>query len=60
VPELLQDDATPENLAQALCNMVQDAALVSDLERQFSDMHAELKQNAAQRAAQAVLPYLQK
>lgn len=59
VPELLQDDATPENLAQALCNLVLDKNAVAELEGVFSGMHAALKQDAARRAAQAVLPYLE-
>jgi lipid-A-disaccharide synthase len=58
VPEILQNDATPENLAQALCNLVLDEGAVSEVTRVFSDMHTALKQNAARRAAEAVLPYL--
>ncbi len=58
VPELLQHDATPENLSQALVNLVSNKKAVSELEDKFSDMHAMLKQGAAQRAAQALIPYL--
>ncbi|MBI3903435.1 MAG: lipid-A-disaccharide synthase [Nitrosomonadales bacterium] len=58
VPELLQDDATPENLAQALCNLVADKDAVAELEQIFSDMHAMLKQDTAHKAAQAILPLL--
>jgi len=58
VPELLQDDATPENLAQALVNLVSNKKAVAELEEKFSDMHAMLKQGTAQRAAQAIMPYL--
>lgn len=58
VPELLQDDAIPENLAQALLNLVADKQAVAELENAFSDMHATLKQNTAHKAAQAILPYL--
>lgn len=58
VPELLQHDATPENLAQALLNLVADKKAVSELEEQFGAMHALLKQNTARQAAQAVLPFL--
>ncbi len=60
VPELLQDDATPENLAQALLNAVNNKEAVADLEDIFARMHATLKQDAAYRAAQAVLRYLDK
>lgn len=58
VPELLQEDATPENLAQALLNLVSDKQAVAELEDIFTDMHAMLRQDAAHKAAQAVLPYL--
>lgn len=58
VPELLQDDATPENLAQALVNLVSNKKAVAELEEKFSDMHAMLKQGTAQQAAQAIMPYL--
>ena len=59
VPELLQEDATPENLAQALCNLVMDKQAVGELEEIFADMHAMLKQDTAHKAAQAILPYLE-
>jgi len=58
VPELLQDDATPENLAQALLNLVSNKQAVAGLKKTFSDMHAALKQDTASKAAQAVLQYL--
>lgn len=58
VPELLQKDATPENLSQALLNLVCNKKAVSELAEQFAEMHVLLKQDAAQRAAQAILPYL--
>lgn len=58
VPEILQDDATPENLAQALLNLVGDKNAVAELETLFSQMHTELKQDTAHQAAQAILPYL--
>ena len=58
VPELLQEDAIPENLAQALLNLVADKGAVAELEEIFSDMHATLRQNTAHKAAQAIMPYL--
>ena len=58
VPEILQDDATPENLAQALLNLVGDKNAVAELEILFGHFHAQLKQNTAHKAAQAILPYL--
>lgn len=58
VPEILQDDATPENLAQALLNLVNNKHAVAELEQTFSDMHQTLRQDTAQKAAAAILPYL--
>jgi lipid-A-disaccharide synthase len=58
VPELMQEDATPENLAQALLNLLDNKDAVEQLEQIFVDLHRSLRQNAAQKAAQAILPYL--
>ncbi len=58
VPEILQDDATPENLAQALLNLVNNKKAVEQLEQVFGTMHHTLRQDTAQKAAAAILPYL--
>jgi len=58
VPEILQDDATPENLAQALLNLVNNKHAVAELEQTFGAIHRTLRQNTAQKAAAAILPYL--
>jgi lipid-A-disaccharide synthase len=58
VPEILQDDATPENLAQALLNLVNNKHAVKDLEQTFGALHQTLRQDTAQKAAAAILPYL--
>jgi lipid-A-disaccharide synthase len=58
VPELLQEDATAENLAQALINLVANKQAVTELEERFGAMHHMLKQEAAQKAAQAIMPFL--
>jgi lipid-A-disaccharide synthase len=55
VPEFLQDDATPENLAQALGNLVVDGQVRQRLTDLFTDMHRQLRQNTAEKAASAVL-----
>lgn len=55
VPEFLQDDATPENLAQALGNLVVDGQVRQGLTELFTDMHRQLRQNTAEKAASAVL-----
>lgn len=58
VPELLQDDATPENLSQALLNAVNDHDALAELEQTFLQLHHTLRQNTAQKAAAAILPLL--
>jgi len=58
VPELLQDDATPENLSQAVLNLVNDGPVRGKLTRAFSRLHFDLKQNTAERAVDAILPFL--
>jgi len=58
VPELIQDDATPENLTQALLNLVNDKNAVAALEQTFLELHRTLRQNTAQKAATTILQYL--
>ena len=54
VPELLQDDATPDNLAQALGNLLDDAELRQRIATRFAILHTQLRQDSATRAADAV------
>ena len=58
VPEFLQDDATPENLAQALGNVVQDRVAQGRIRCAFTRIHAALRQGTAERAAAAVISCL--
>ena len=58
VPELLQDDATPENLAQALVNMVKDKTYAEEIESCFRVIHQTLRQDTATKATEAILHYL--
>ena len=58
VPELLQDDATPERLAEALLAWLQEPARRAVVEARFMELHLSLKQGTARRAAEAILPYL--
>ena len=60
VPEILQDDATPANLAQALGNLVANPKVCEKLVERFEKMHLALRQNTAQRAADAIAPYLER
>lgn len=58
VPELLQDDATPENLAQALLAWYRTPAARDALSARFATMHASLKRDSAARLAEEVLAML--
>jgi lipid-A-disaccharide synthase len=58
VPELLQEEATAENLAQALVNIMRDDQVRPRVVARFREIHRSIRQNSAERVAQAVLPYL--
>jgi len=58
VPELLQEEATAENLAQALCNQLQDKEVRKRLEARFLEIHRSLRQDTAKLAVEAILPLL--
>ena len=58
VPELLQDDATPANLAQTALKLVTDKANLAEIKKVFTEIHHELRQNTAEKAATAVLAHL--
>lgn len=55
VPELLQDAATPQALADALARQLDDDANRARLLQRFTDMHYTLLRNTAAESAQAVL-----
>jgi lipid-A-disaccharide synthase len=58
VPELLQHDATPEKLSAAVLKLVSDRELADDINAEFTRMHENLRQDAQEKAAQAILAYL--
>ena len=58
VPELLQDEATPENLAEALVKLYEDKENAAAIEAAFTDLHLQLRQNTAEKAAKAVIECL--
>lgn len=58
VPELLQEDATAENLAQALLNQLQDEPVTQALQAHFRALHLSLKQDMRNKAAEAILDVL--
>jgi lipid-A-disaccharide synthase len=59
VPELLQDQATPEALADELLQLVFDRKRVTSLKKEYTNIHLALQQNNAEKAADAILSQLQ-
>lgn len=55
VPELLQNDATPEKLSAAVLDWYYHPARVGELEEQFMQLHRRLQRNTDELAAYAVL-----
>ena len=60
VPELLQDDATPESLGQAVLERLADPAERERLTGAFEDLHRQLRRTADERAASAISALLEK
>jgi lipid-A-disaccharide synthase len=54
VPELLQDNATPEKLSAAIMYYFENPEEAQALSDTFADMHATLKRDASVRAAAAI------
>jgi lipid-A-disaccharide synthase len=54
VPEILQEQATPENLAAAVLNFLQNDSVRAALQDEFLTIHQSLRLNADERAAQAI------
>jgi len=57
-PEFLQDEATPENLSQAILNLMFDGGVRSRLEARFDAMTGELRQNSAELISSALVPLI--
>lgn len=55
VKELLQNECTPDKLAEALLPWLQDSAQVHDLQETFLHLHQQIRCDADEQAAQAVL-----
>ncbi len=58
VPELLQDKATPQNLADTVMRLLNDAEYLKEIKQEFTTIHQTLKQNSTKKAAETVLSYL--
>ncbi len=59
IPELLQDQATPDALAKALLKQLDDGAHRQALCQRFSELHQQLRRDASHEAAKAVLELVQ-
>jgi lipid-A-disaccharide synthase len=55
VPEFLQGEATPQALADALADLLDDAERRADIHEKFLALRADLARGAQQRAAKAIL-----
>ncbi len=58
VPELLQHQASPENIADTLLRLVYDKEALAEVKREFSGIHERLRQNTAEKAAATILALL--
>jgi lipid-A-disaccharide synthase len=60
VPELMQDEATPANLAQAVGNWLDNKSAREQLRVRFARLHEALAKGHDGRVVQALAPYLSK
>jgi len=58
VPELIQDEATPENLAQALLNALNDPVVAKRLPERLAGIHELLRRDSSAVLAEALAPWL--
>ena len=58
VPEIIQDDATPQTLSAAMLNLLGDEAIRTRLASKFGALNLSLGRGAARQAALAILPLL--
>ena len=58
VPEILQEDATPQNLARAILNGYRDHQSREKLQARYLAIHQSLRQNSGEKICQALAPYL--
>ena len=58
VPELIQEQATAQSLAESLLLLVFDRKRVKTLKTEFEKIHHSLRQNASEKAAEAVMKHI--
>jgi lipid-A-disaccharide synthase len=54
VPEFIQDDATPDNLANAMWDLIDNPSLCEQIQNRFTEMHHTLKWDTPSRVALAL------
>ncbi|GAA6134409.1 lipid-A-disaccharide synthase [Oceaniserpentilla sp. 4NH20-0058] len=59
VPELIQENATPEKLSQAVLNFVKNSAASKHLKKEFTELHIDLKRDADNESAKAIINLIQ-
>ncbi len=59
VPELIQDAATPDAIARECLAWLDDAPRRDAVEREFADLHRQLRQDTARRATDAIAQVVQ-
>jgi lipid-A-disaccharide synthase len=57
-PERLQDEATPDKLAEALVALLTDREARTRMEERFEGIRQALRQNTAEKVAAAIMPLL--
>ena len=55
VPEIFQQEVTPERLGGEVAHWLDDPQACAELERLFGEIHLQLRRGASDRAAEAVL-----
>lgn len=58
VPELVQENATAPQLADALMALLEDKVRRTEIETEFAHQRHMLQQNTTEKMAEAILPYL--
>jgi len=59
VPEFLQDEATPENLSQAVLNLMFDSGVRARLEARFAALAGELRRDSESLIGKALAPLVE-